>query len=221
MNYVLPKGLTSEAILFWILELARDKFRNAVVYIAGENFGPQQISLNLDASMYECFCPFEESFDICMECSNGDTLAYEAAVPEVLRVSGLSIFENAVTQLPPPQPRDELFYGDIRSRLSFRISRDFYRRSAAEQLRCCMNIAVQNGAKLFVSAKENQGRAAQMLSRSIWSGYEDLIDIVMRFDSEKWILIHFAAGMVYTNKFDFSAAEALLGSIINERERGT
>lgn len=216
MNYTLPKGLTSEDIFFWVLELAQDKFKNAAVYIAGEDFGPQQISQNLDASMYECFCPFEESFDVYMECSNGDRLSYEAIEPEVLHVDGLSVFESTVKQLPPPQSRDELFYGDFRSKFNFRISQNFYRQSVGDQLRHCMNVAVQNGAKLYVSAKENRGHATQVLSRSVLTGYEELIDIVMRLDSEKWILIHVITGMVYTSGFDFSAAEKLLGNIVND-----
>lgn len=216
MDHSLPKGLTSEDILFWFLDLAQDTYRNAVVFIAGEDFGPQQISLNLDKSMYECICPFDEAFDVYLECSNGDRLIYEAIAPEVLCIDGLSVFENAVKRLPPPESREELFYGDFRSKLNFRISQNFYRLSVGDQLRHCMNTAVQHGAKLFVSAKENRGHATQVLSRSVLTGYEELVDIVMKFNSDKWILIHISTGMVYTNGFDFSAAEKLLGRIINE-----
>lgn len=216
MDYSLPKGLTSEDILFWFLEIAQNKYRTAIVFIASDDFGSQQVTRNLDVAMYECFCPFDESFDVYMECANGDRLSYEAIAPNVLRISGLSEFEEAILKMPPPQSNGELTYGDLGNKQSFRISQYFYSRNAREQLSYCMNTAVQYGAKLFVSAKENHGQATQVLSKSVLTGYEDLIDIVMRFESSKWILIHLWTGMVYTEGFDFSTAVGLLGKIIKD-----
>lgn len=216
MDYALPKGLTPEDVFFWILGLAQERFRSAEIFISDDYSGWQPVSLNLDKSMYECFCPFDEMFNICMECGNGDRITYEAVRPEMLQVEGLDVFENAAMRLPPPERQETLFHGDPLMRKRFRIGGGFARLETGDKLRHCMNAAVRNGAQLLVSAKENHWRATPVLSRSVLSGYEILLDAAVRFGDDKWALIHMPKGMVYTYGLDFSAAQALLGNIINE-----
>lgn len=216
MNYPLKEGQTSEDILFWMVALTRDRFPGASLYMDGEVIGNQQLSLGLDDSMYACCCPLDEPFDLWLEKDNGDTISYEAAFPRIMRVTGMDSFVNDVMALPPPLHHMELFYGDIWTNGQFQMDEAFLKLSSVDQLRYCLRVARKAEMKMLVSAAENGGRVLLATTGAMLLGYKELIDIVLRKDSDTWILLHMATGMVYTSGFRLTEAEEQLSQIITE-----
>lgn len=214
MNYPLKEARTAGDILFWMVSLTRDRFPGASLYIEGELIGRQRLSLGLDDGMYARCCPLDEPMDLLLERDNGDTISYDAAFPRALRVTGLDSFVNEVVAIPPPEPHLQLFYGDMWTRGRFQMSMAFQGLSAVEQLRCCMKMTAETGTKMLVSAAESGGRAVSVTTSAMLLGYKELIDIILRKDSDTWILFHMATGMVYTSGFRLTEAEELLDHVI-------
>lgn len=216
MNYPLKDGQSSEDILFWMTALSRDRFPRASFYMDGEVIGRQRLSVGLDDSMYARCCPLDEPLDLMLKQDNGDTIFYEAAFPRILRVTGLESFVDEVMGLPPPPLHLKLFYGDLRKRGLFQLSAAFLKLSAAEQLRRCLKLAGESGLKMLVSAAESGGRVVPVTTSAMLLGYKELIDIVLRKDSDTWILLRMATGMVYTSGLRLTEAEKMLNHIITE-----
>lgn len=216
MNYLLKDGQSSEDILFWMAALARDRYPGASFYMDGEATGRQRLTIGLDDSMYARCCPLDEPLDLLLKQDNGNAIFYEAAFPRILRVTGLDSFVEEVMSLPPPPLHLTLFYGDLRRRGLFRLNAAFVKLSTVEQLRCCLKLAGETETKMLVSAEESGGRAIPAVKGDMLLGYKDLIDIVLRKDSDIWILLHMATGMVYTSGFRLTEAEERLSQIITE-----
>lgn len=214
MIYPLKDGQSSEDILFWMVALTRDRFSGASLYMDGEVTGRQRLSVGLDNSMYARCCPLDEPLDLMLKQDNGDTIFYEAAFPRALRVTGLDSFVEKVMGLPPPPLHLKLFYGDLRKRGLFQLNAAFLKLSAVDQLRCCMKMTAETGTKMLVSAAESGGRAVSVTTSAMLLGYKELIDIILRKDSDTWILFHMATGMVYTSGFRLTEAEELLDHVI-------
>lgn len=214
MNYFLKGGQTSKDILFWMAELTRKQFPRSVLNMEGEYTGKEQLTVGLDDAMYARCCPMNGFFDLTLRQDNGDTIVYEAAYPRVLRVNGLSGFVNEVMALPPPEHHLKLSYGNLWTNGQFQIHSDFMDLSATDQLRGCLKIAKKSGMNMQVSSVENGGRATSVTSSAMLLGYKELIDIILRKDSETWILLHMATGMVYTSGFKLITVEELLSNII-------
>jgi len=214
VKYFLERGQTSEDILFWMADLTRRQFPRASLHMDSEYIGREQLTVGLDDAMYARCCPLNEFFDLTLMQDNGDAIAYEAAYPRVMRVSGLDSFVNEVMKLPPPDHHLKLFYGDLRTNGQFRMHSDFMDLSVADQLRYCLKIARGSGLNMQVSSVENGGKAAPVTSNIIFRGYKDLIDIILRKDSDTWILLHMATGMVYTSGFKLLSVEGLLSKVI-------
>lgn len=214
MNYSLRGGQTSSDILFWMMDLTRTRFPRALLYMEGEFIGNQQLSLGLDDVMYARCCPLNEPFDLFLEQDNGDTISYEAAFPRIMRVTGLDSFVNEVMALPPPTHHLKALYGNLRTRAQFQMDIPFLDLSAVDKLRCCLKLSKETEMRMLVSAKENGGRAVPVTTGAMLLGYKDLIDIILRKDSETWILLHMATGMVYTSGFKLITVEELLSNII-------
>jgi len=214
VNYFLERGQTSEDILFWMTDLTRRQFPSASLHMAGEYIGREQLTVGLDDAMYARCCPLDEFFDLTLMQDNGDAIAYEAAYPRVMRVSGLDSFVNKVMKLPPPEHHLKLFYGNLRTNGQFQMHSGFMDMNAADQLRRCLKIAKESGLSMQVSSAENGGKAVPVTSSAMLLGYKELIDIILRKDSDTWILLHMATGMVYTSGLKLITVEGLLSNII-------
>lgn len=210
MNYPLRGGQTPEDILFWMVALTRDRFPGASLYMEGEVIGSQRLSVGLDDAMYARCCPLYDLFDLRLEQDNGDAISYEAAFPRMMRVTGRDSFVSQVMALPPPAHHLTLFYGDLDTRGQFRMDLSFLDLSAAEQLRRCLKLAGETGMKLLVSAAENGGRIVPAAPDAMPPEYKELIDIVLRKDSDTWILLHLASGMAYTSGIELTEVEERL-----------
>lgn len=214
MNYFLKEGQTAKDILFWMVELTRKQFPRSVLNIEDEYTGKEQLTVGLDDAMYVRYCPMNGFFDLTLMQDNGDTIVYEAAYPRVLRVNGLSGFVNEVMALPPPEHHLKLSYGNLWTNGQFQMNSDFMDLNATDQLRCCLKIAKESGLNMQVSSVENGGNAVSATTSAMLLGYKELIDIILRKDSDTWILFHMATGMVYTSGFKLTKAEELLSHII-------
>lgn len=214
MNYPLMGGQTSEDILFWMVDLTKNRFPRASLYMDGEVIGSQQLSVGLDDAMYACCCPLDEPFDLWLEQDNGDTISYDAAFPRIMRVTGMDSFVNNVMSIQPPSHHMELFYGDIWTNGQFQMDETFLELSAVDQLRYCLRVAKKAEMKMLVSATENGGRIVPATTGAMLLGYKELIDIVLRKDSDTWILLHMATGMAYTSGLRLTGVAELLSHII-------
>lgn len=216
MDYYLKNGQTSEDIFYWVIDLVNNKYKDAKVF-CDTYFGDdsehykEQISIGLENSMYERIINANYLFDVLLLCANGDSIAYEPAYPKVLRINGSDNFIDEVMKLEQPKHQMTLFFDkNIRLHGQFRTNSFFYDMDKIQKMNCCMDIAKKINATMLISTKENGGRMTQVSADTIPTTCEELIDILIKKDTDTWILVHIGTGMIYTNNFKLTEIEDVI-----------
>lgn len=214
MIYEFPAPRDVYDILFWSLDLARQQWTSAAIFLETETDGPAMVTKGLKPSMYACLYPKEEIVGLRMECKNGDSLAFVRDRPAQLRVEGTRAFVESLQQEPPECAIDLI---DSARALQFRASAQFDARPVNDQLRIWSGVAQEAKGSFHLSDEGVQGSLVPVVSRYVLDAYSAVIDATVDTRDGKWILWHRSTDMIYACGWPYSAVGVLLRGIIEDK----
>ena len=207
----LPDKRSLLAVFFWMLDLSERRWPNSSLSIKDRKGQRHMVTKGLNAKMYACLYPVSEIAGLYLECTNGDSLLYDAKNPDSICVEGM---KNFLEQFPIDVPDHSVGEWNTENVVHYTVNERFSDMSSDVKMRQLFRIAGQSGGKFSFSSRDTHGKLIPIVSRNAIDGYNEMLHVVIWYMDGGWLLWEDKSEVVFSYAIHRNTLESWLDGII-------